>query len=136
MQIKQRKSRRESGGAMVEFAVVSPIFAMLIFGMIQYGIIINAQISLQDTAEMTARHVVVDGDSDINSITTYAQQAMPSNLPSSNLASPVGYNPAFVVGSVTAVRITLQYNLPLLIPFVVPGSAGGVKQLTASAIMR
>ncbi len=129
----ERSRNRQGGTAMVEFAVILPMFILLVFGMIQFGLIINAKISLQDTAEMVARHVVVDGDTDTTSITNYARSALPSNLPSGPLV--VTYTAAYPVGAVNAVRIDLQYPLPLLLRFVIPGG-GSTITLNSSAIMR
>lgn len=49
----------EKGAAMVEFALVLPLLLVLIGGIIQFGFIFNAQITLNSSVREGARHAVV-----------------------------------------------------------------------------
>jgi Flp pilus assembly protein TadG len=65
--IKQRTTRRlsaEHGQAMTEFAIVLPIFLLLIFGIIQFGIIWNNYVTLTDAARAGARKATVSRHTD------------------------------------------------------------------------
>jgi Flp pilus assembly protein TadG len=65
--IKQRTTNRlsaEHGQAMVEFAIVLPIFLTLIFGIIQFGIAWNNYVTLTDAARAGARKAAVSRHTD------------------------------------------------------------------------
>lgn len=50
-----RASRDERGASAVEFALTLPAFAMLIFGILEGGMLLWSQLGLQHGAEMAAR---------------------------------------------------------------------------------
>jgi len=52
---------RERGQAMVEFAIIAPLFIMLVAGIIQFGVILNFWLDMQRIANQGARWAVVDG---------------------------------------------------------------------------
>jgi Flp pilus assembly protein TadG len=67
-----RKKRR--GAAAVEFAVVAPIFLLLVFGMIEYGRMVMVQQVLTNASREGARCAVLDGSTHqqvVDTITAY-----------------------------------------------------------------
>jgi TadE-like protein len=52
--------RRESGQALVEFALIAPLFLLLVVGIIQFGIGLNYWLDLNRIANQGARWAVVD----------------------------------------------------------------------------
>ena len=54
-----RKQRR--GAAVVEFAVVAPIFVLLVFGMIEFGRMVMVQQVITNASREGARRAVLDG---------------------------------------------------------------------------
>jgi Flp pilus assembly protein TadG len=65
--IKQRTTRRlssERGQAMTEFAIVLPIFLILIFGIIQFGIVWKNYVTLTDATRAGARKATVSRHGD------------------------------------------------------------------------
>jgi Flp pilus assembly protein TadG len=50
-----RRGSRERGQALAEFAIVAPIFFLLVFGIIQVGLVLAAQNGLVDGARNAAR---------------------------------------------------------------------------------
>jgi Flp pilus assembly protein TadG len=54
--------RSERGQTMVEFALVLPIFCLLLIGIIQFGIIWNNYVTLTDAVRAGARKAVVSKD--------------------------------------------------------------------------
>lgn len=54
-----RRRRGESGASAVEFALIMPIFVMLVFGIIAFGIIFSQKLALGNSARQAARFAVV-----------------------------------------------------------------------------
>lgn len=52
---------------MVEFALLAPIFLLLLFGIIVGGVVVNAQVQLSNTVRDSVRAAAVCGDSATNS---------------------------------------------------------------------
>lgn len=53
--------RSERGASAVEFALVVPIFIMLVFGIISFGMVFAQELALSNGARQAARFGVVDG---------------------------------------------------------------------------
>jgi len=51
--------RKQDGQAMVEFALVAPILLLLVFGIIQFGILLNNYLTLTDAVRAGARQAAV-----------------------------------------------------------------------------
>lgn len=85
---------RQSGQALVEFALVLPLLMLLIFGIISYGLYINANVTIQEAARIGARTLALGnqlgcpGDS-----AALQEQALES-------ATTVGPSPVTVYGVV------------------------------------
>src|SRR5437667_8308702 len=84
---KRRQSiRGERGQAMVEFAIVLPIFCMLLLGIAQLGIVWNNYIQLTDAVRAGARKAAVSRTaSNPNQATIDAVKTSPVNLDQSTL---------------------------------------------------
>lgn len=54
------RSRTESGASAVEFALVAPIFIILVFGVISFGIVFGQNLALDNAAREAARSAVVE----------------------------------------------------------------------------
>jgi Flp pilus assembly protein TadG len=59
MNTKTHIFRIEKGQAMVEFAIVLPILLMLVFGIIQFGILFNRSLTVADAVRAGARQGAV-----------------------------------------------------------------------------
>lgn len=57
----KRSSGEERGAAALEFALVAPIFIMLLFGVISFGLVFAQQLALSNGARQAARAGVVTG---------------------------------------------------------------------------
>ena len=53
------KTSRESGAALVEFAIIAPLLLLLVFGIIEFGRAYNAQNSLTHAAREGAREYAI-----------------------------------------------------------------------------
>lgn len=54
-----KKIRKEEGQGLVEFALLLPIFLLLVLGMMEYGWMLNAKITVNSAAKEVARTAVV-----------------------------------------------------------------------------
>jgi Flp pilus assembly protein TadG len=86
--------RDRHGATALEFALLAPVFVLLIFGIIALGMLFWTQVGLQHGVQMAARcasvNTVLCPNSDPNAITAYAtQQALGLSLPASTFAYSV-----------------------------------------------
>ncbi|MBI3746629.1 MAG: pilus assembly protein [Chloroflexi bacterium] len=115
---------------MTEFALVAPLFFLLIFGVIQMGILLGGQIGLTNAVREVARYAsTVGANSQTNlTITTYANPVLQRSIPAynSSAASTVTYcyypNPITATNPTATyswkVIITTQYGHTLFVPLV------------------
>jgi Flp pilus assembly protein TadG len=81
----------ERGATALEFAILAPVFFLLIFGIIAFGLLFWTQVGLQHGAEMAARCASINStlcpNSNPSVITNYAmQQTLGLSLPSSTFS--------------------------------------------------
>ena len=126
--------REERGSAFTEAALICPVLLAFLLGIIQYGFIISAQITLRAASAAAARVAILTPPGDVEDAALQAIQPM---LSADQLDTPVTSEDVTIAGGGgTAKRVTLTYNLPLLVSYLVPGSSGGELTLTASTTMR
>ena len=119
----------------MEFAVCVPLLAVLLFGIIQYGFIFSAYMTLRHAASVTARTISLAGaDTSSSNVTALARAAITPALNPNNLQSAA--MTATNMNGVDAYSVTLTYSQPLIIRFVVPGQSSGNLQLTTQATYR
>ncbi len=56
----QRSRKDESGAALVEFALVVPLFALLLFGVIQFGLAFGGWASVRASVQNSARLIALN----------------------------------------------------------------------------
>ena len=111
---------KSKGSALVEFALTLPLLALLLFAIIQFGLIFNAYMFLRHGMHVAARSASLPGFT--NSTHDVVCEATKPMLDCSRLStSPVISIPGTLFSSVT---VTGTYRLPLIIPYVVPGAVG------------
>lgn len=122
------KIRRDtSGAAAIEFAILTPVFLLLLTGMLAYGIYFGASLSLQQLAADAAR-------TSIAGINVSERERLVQNFLDKNAGEYLLIDPASITKSFEAVPtdpnqflIKLSYNaqdLPiwnLYIPLPMPG---------------
>ncbi len=128
MQGKTRFSRSE-GSNLIEFALTLPLLAVVLFAIIQYGILFAAYITIRNAASVGARQAIID----TNNAAAFAKAALGPMLNPSLAPTPVLAQTN--VAGVPAWSMTVSYPVPLIIPWVVPGG-GSSKTLTATTIAR
>ena len=100
---------------MTEFALVLPILALLLFGVIQFGIAFNQYITLTDAVRAGARKAAVGrhlSDPQGSAITAVRNAA--TDLKQSDLNVNVSVNPGWTPGAETTVSADYPYQISLL----------------------
>lgn len=57
--------KQEDGVAATEFALLAPILMIMMLGIFDYGMFLNAQMKLESTARAAAQYVVLGGDPEL-----------------------------------------------------------------------
>lgn len=142
-----RHKRAQRGAALVEFALVSGLLMVLLFGIVEMGLIFKDQATLGQAAREAARSASLGSPTGV--VVSRAQTAASGiALPSGNVlleksadggsswvalgdtqASPVTNN----ANASDFVRATITYDHPLVTTLILPGT---VKTLTARLVMR
>jgi Flp pilus assembly protein TadG len=113
--------RKKQGQAIVEMAILFPIFLMVVIGgLVDFGFAFYNAITLQqlanDAAQFGAEGNGTTGITSAGEITTYINDKKPSWW---NSGLTVTYNPAFALptGGDKAAVVTLEFISPLYTPF-------------------
>ena len=123
---------------MVEFAIVAPVFILLVLGMIEYGRMIMVQQIITNASREGARQAVLDGATTTsveNTVNTYLSNGTISGATVSILdQNDAALNPATATaGSAIKVRVNVGYNSVKWLP--VPMFLGG-RQMQSVTTMR
>jgi Flp pilus assembly protein TadG len=118
-------SRDERGQALTEFALVAPLFFLLIFGVIQMGILFGGQIALTNSAREVARYAsTVPPNQSLAAIQAQANPVLQRSIPAYNGSAVVGVSYCYYTNPTSPttwswkVRITIQYGHTLFVPLV------------------
>ena len=127
-----RRAPRDRGAAAVEFALLLPLLALLVFGIVDFGRALNAQITLTQAAREGARMAALGEP----------------NVVSSTQAAATGLSPVSVtvtscpVGAAAGVNATVKvsYTFTFLTPVggiakLFGGGWGSTMTLTAQGVM-
>jgi Flp pilus assembly protein TadG len=131
-----RRGARDRGAAAVEFALVFPLLLLIVFGIIDFGRALNAQITLTQAAREGAGLDAV-GDASGTVITATKQAATglsPVNV--SVIACPPGVNPS----QNATVSVTYQFSFITPIGALAglignPGNLGSPLTMSAQGVM-
>lgn len=106
--------KNQKGQALVEFALILPILLLLIMGIIQFGMVINAYLSIQNAAREGARAGIV-GNTDLE-VTTIMIATSPSLREEylSITITPTEINRS--AGEPLTVKVS--YSYPIIIPII------------------
>jgi Flp pilus assembly protein TadG len=131
----RRCRRNRQGAAAVEFAIVAPLFFLLVFGMLEFGRAIMVQQVLTNAAREGARIAVLDSpnpthDQVVNTVTSYMQNSGISGI---NVTMNPNEPTTASYGQLVTVTVNVPFNSVSWLP--APWFLGGAT-LTASAVMR
>ncbi|MBQ2848129.1 MAG: pilus assembly protein [Clostridia bacterium] len=133
---RSKKNKREDGQAMVEFALVLPIFLLILCGIIDFGWLFYNQLSLNNACREGARYAVVntaDGSNTqaiinhINNSTTtvFANDGVSIEIEYSSPADPTA-------GDIT---VSMEADISFFTP-VLSTVLGKEKTITSTVIMK
>jgi Flp pilus assembly protein TadG len=107
------RRKREQGQTMTEFALVLPLLALLLFGVIQFGIVFHQYVTLTDAVRAGARQGAVGRHvSDPSAEVEDRVRTSASDLDQSKLNVTV--SSPWTQGSDVTVTATYPYNISLL----------------------
>ena len=147
-------TRRRTGGgqALAEFALVLPVFLLIFFGLVQFGVLLSAHIGLTNGVREVARFgstVPTSDGAPADEVAAYLTgTALPGHVAAyhaANLtASGVTYCTYQDTSGAYSVRLTVSatYAHPLFVPFVnvildaIDGTSDGAFTLVTSEAMR
>lgn len=112
--IKLKMKQKKKGQAMVEFALLMPILILLIMGLLEFGLILNTYLAMNNAAREGAR-AGISGATDVQ-----IQTAVLNTSPS--------LNPAYLTLTITptqltrksgdTLKVTVNYNYHTIIPLI------------------
>lgn len=121
--------KSEKGQSMVEFALVLPVLILLLFGIIDFGRVFHAYLTIDHASREAARSASV-GEDDATVLTVAVSNASSINL------SPgqVSISPGGTKNSGSEVNITITHHVNFLTPVI--SNLTGPIDLTSSTVMR
>lgn len=126
-----RKKRR--GAAAVEFAVVAPVFLLLVFGMIEYGRMVMVQQVITNASREGARTGVLDGSTNQDVVDVVTQYLNSGSISGATI-TVVPTNPEDAeFGDPVSVTVDIPFSQVSWLPS--PMYLGG-KTLSATTVMR
>lgn len=156
------RNDRSQGQTLVEFVIVFPVLALLLFGIIQFGFLFGGQIGLVNAAREAARYAAVLQTASSVTASTFRDETYDELTKKILPRSVAGYGDANLVTTGVGrtavcylsranadgtsfsvfVRVQIQYRHPLLIPLVgnivdgIDGTPDNAFRLGASEEMR
>jgi Flp pilus assembly protein TadG len=117
MIIEKFRSKREQGQTMAEFSLVLPVLAILLFGVIQFGIVFNNYLAVTDAVRAGARQAAVarylpSSEREAKVIARVKSSA--DGLDTSKLAVTVDAAGGWEPGTDVTVTATYPYSINLL----------------------
>jgi Flp pilus assembly protein TadG len=112
---KLHRIRDEQGQTATEFALVLPVLALLLFGVIQFGILFNNYVTLTDAVRAGARKAAVSRQaSDPPGDAEAAVRAAADTLDQSKLTVNVSPGTPWVHGNTVTVHAEYPYEINLI----------------------
>jgi Flp pilus assembly protein TadG len=143
-----RPIRARSGNSMVEFALVAPLFFLLVFGILDYGRLFYIQETLQYAMRQAGRYAVTGqkmGGSRVAAITQVAENAAAGLINSGNVNSILITSVNTANGTTQTnnagtsgqeMTITMVSNLKLITPGIAAFFPNGTYTFTNSVTFR
>jgi Flp pilus assembly protein TadG len=128
-----KRRKNDSGQAVVEFAVILPVLLMILFAILQFGIVFNNYIQVTAAAREGARKAAVSrslGTAAAETAATTSAKSAAPGLKQTSIAVSYPNSPTFAQGSDVTVKVTYPYSISILGIIVKSGN------LSSSTTMR
>src|SRR5579885_3034732 len=112
-----KRTKREDGQAMVEFALVAPLLFLILFGIVQFGVAFMHSVALTDAVRAGARQAAVSRTlADPVGATDNAVVGAAADLNSSTLSSRISVTTSsgWTAGGSVTVKATYPYSINIL----------------------
>jgi len=127
-----RKAPRDRGAAAVEFALLLPLLMLLVFGIVDFGRALSAQITLTQAAREGARLAALGEPNVVSSTQAAATGLNPVNVTVTSCPAGAGAG----VNAVVQVSYTFSFITPIAAIAGLFGSGfGSTMTLTAQGVM-
>jgi Flp pilus assembly protein TadG len=114
-EIKAFKCAKDRGQSMVEFVLVFPVLALLLFGVIQFGIVFHNYVTLTDAVRAGSRQAAVGRHlSDPEGAAEERVRESAANLDQAKLEVDVDAPDVWMTGTDVTVEATYPYSINLL----------------------
>jgi Flp pilus assembly protein TadG len=120
-----RRTKKDAGQALVEFAIILPILLLLLFGILQFGVIFNNYVQVTSAAREGARKAAVSRTLGTAGATSAARTAAKNASPGLRLSdSQITVTPSnnFAQGSDVTVTVRYPYSINILGRIVASGN--------------
>src|SRR5690606_33035288 len=121
----RRRSRDQGGAAAVEFALILPIFLMLLFGIIDFGYMINRVSVINNAARDAAREASVGAsEADVRGVAAVSLDGVPNATVAVSCTSAAGGSCVYVdrtSGDRAIVTIRYQHKMLTPVGIFIPG---------------
>ena len=130
--------KKQDGQSLVEFALLLPILLVIVFGIIQFGVILNGQVTVTSAAREGARSAVV-GNSEAY-VTDRILDASTALLLDKN-SIVITFDPADLnsISYGDELKVTVEGNVPIIVPFmgaIFSNAVNNQYQVSSTASMR
>ena len=143
----RRNKHARRGAAMVEMALVLPLFLMLVLGIIEFGRAMMVANLVTNAAREGARMAVLDGSTNTdvnNAVVTFLQSAIGQGISTADISVTITVtaaagnpNPANNIANASSRDlITIKVQLPFNKVALIPGDYFNGKQLVGQSAMR
>ena len=133
---KKKKDKREDGQAMVEFALVLPIFLLILCGIVDFGWLFYNQLSLNNACREGARYAVVNTaeGSDTQAIKNHIENLTTNVFANDGVDIDIEYTSQGDPKN-GDIKVTLEADISFFTP-VLSTFLGKEKTITSTVIMK
>jgi Flp pilus assembly protein TadG len=112
-----KRRNTDQGQAVVEFAVILPVLLLILFAILQFGVVFNNYIQVTAAAREGARKAAVSrslGTANAESAATTSAKSAAPGLTQSSVNVSFPNNPTFAQGSDVSVQVTYPYSISII----------------------